>query len=159
MSMAQQIAATYRGPGAVLRAHLARGRREDLALRFLLVACGLLFVAQAPWQAREAHLDPTVPLQARLYWSAFFYVFLLPFVLYVLAFLVGLMLRFGRAGVTGFQVRLSLFWALLAATPLALLAGLVAGLIGTGLQLQIVVALWAAAILFFFISGLREAHA
>ena len=45
MSALTDIAATYRGPGGVLRRLLARGQREDRALAILMAGCALVFVA------------------------------------------------------------------------------------------------------------------
>lgn len=157
MPLTADIAATYRGPGRVLARLMRMGRREDRALVLLLVACVLIFVAQAPYQARLAHLDPEVPLAARLYWSALAWVFLFPPLCYVLAALAWGASRLAGMRVSGYAIRLSLFWALLAATPAALLAGLIAAFIGPGPALQVVALLWLALVLWFWIAGLRTA--
>ena len=157
MPLTADIAATYRGPGRVVRRLLAMGRREDRALMLLLVACVLLFVAQAPYQARLAHLDPDLPLSAALYWSALLWVFLVPLLFYLLAALAWGVSRLARRRISGYAIRLGLFWALLAATPAALLAGLVAAFIGPGPALQVVGLLWLALFLWFWIAGLRAA--
>jgi len=75
MSVTTDIRASYRGPGRVVARLLAQGRREGFALNILLFACIVMFIAQAPYQAREAHFDSDVPLMARLYWSAFLWIF------------------------------------------------------------------------------------
>ncbi|MFZ1726711.1 MAG: YIP1 family protein, partial [Albidovulum sp.] len=67
------------------------------------------------------------------------------------------------AGVLGgqgsfFAARIVLFWALLAAAPLMLLRGLVAGLIGPEPQLAIVSGVTFAVFLWFWIAGLRVAE-
>ena len=157
MALTGDIAATYRGPGRVVRRLLSMGRREDRALVFLLLACLLMFVAQTPYQARLAHLDPDVPLSARLYWSALLWIFFLPLFSYLLAALTWLASRLARAGVSGYAIRLSLFWALMATSPVALLAGLVAGFIGPGPGLQLVGAVWFGLFLWFWIAGMRGA--
>ncbi len=132
MAVSSDIAAMYRRPRAVIRARLALPRHEPRLLAWLLAGCLLLFVAQAPAQARAAHLDPEIPQAARLYWSFLFFAFLLPFIAYAAA-------AFGRivAALLGgrgswYSARLVLFWALLASVPAWLLAGLVAGFIGPG---------------------------
>jgi len=48
---------------------------------------------------------------------------------------------------------LALFWALLASTPVVLLAGLTAGLIGPGIELQIVGLMWLVVFFWFWIGG------
>ena len=158
MSVTSDIAQSYRAPRQVMRRLLDRGRREDQALLFLLFACVLLFIAQAPAQARLAHLDPEIPRQARLYWSALFLIFLLPFVFYACAFALWFLMRLAGAAISAYQARLSLFWALLAASPVALLAGLTAAFVGPGGALQLVVFLWVAIVLLFTVQGLREAR-
>lgn len=157
MALTADIASTYMGPGRIVRRLLGMGRREDRALVFLLLASLLMFVAQSPYQARLAHLDPTVPLSARLYWSALVWVFLAPFFFYLLAALGWAVSRLARARLSGYAIRLSLFWALLAASPAALLAGMVAGFIGPGPGLQLVGAVWFGLFLWFWIAGMRGA--
>ena len=156
MPVTADIAASYRGPGRVIDRLWAAGRREDRALMFALLASALIFVAQAPWQARLAHLEPDPPLEARLYWSALFLIFLLPFGLYVIAGISQAVLwLFGHKG-GGYAARLALFWALLASTPVILLAGMVAGFIGPGPGLQAIGALWVAVFLWFWGTGLAR---
>ncbi|UWR28025.1 YIP1 family protein [Sulfitobacter sp. S223] len=157
MALTQDIIATYKGPGRVVERFLSQGRNEVRALLFLLIAGILMFVASTPFQAREAQLDPEVPLAARLYWSGFFYVFLLPILVYLFAIIIWGLARVARRQITGFEIRFTLIWALLAATPVALLLGLTAGLIGPGIQVKAVGALWLAVFGWFWIAGLLRA--
>jgi hypothetical protein len=132
MAVSRDIAASYLRPRAVFARLLGQGTREDRALVFLILACALIFVAQWPRLARAAHLDPSVPLQARLGATLLVWVFVVPLVMYALAGLShGLAQIFGGRG-DWFSARLALFWALLVASPLWLLNGLVAGFIGPG---------------------------
>ena len=156
MPVTQDIVAAYRGPRAVMRRLIHMGRREDRALIILLSGCILAFVAQSPWQARLAFYDPTVPLEARLYWSGLFWVFIIPLVFYAVAFASHVCLRAVGRKSTAYGARLALFWAFLAASPLMLLMGLVAGFIGAGPALQLVTILWCAVFLWFWGSNLRE---
>ena len=109
-----------------------------------MAACLLIFVAQWPLLAREAHLArlaavaagvPTgqVPdVQALMVGRMFATLFVLPLALYGLAAVTRLVARaFGGQG-TYYSARIALFWSLLATTPLMLLQGLVGGLIGPG---------------------------
>jgi len=153
MTLSREILATYRGPGAVVQRLLRQGPREDRALMFVMAACGLFFVAQMPQLARQAHLAGT-ELNPMLGASLLAWLVIAPLLFYVLAFLSHLAARlFGGKG-SGYGARLALFWALLAATPLVLLNGLVAGLVGTGPQLTIVGLLWFAVFLWFWLGGL-----
>ena len=151
------IVGSYRRPKAIFGTLIGRGRREDMVLSFALLAGGLLFIAMMPFHAREAHLHPEVPLAARLYWSGLFLVFLLPLIFYLLSFVAGFGLRLVRARVTGYALRLVLFWSVLALTPISLLFGMVAGFIGPGPALQLVAALWVAAFIWIAQAGLRHA--
>ncbi|MDW4497855.1 YIP1 family protein [Sulfitobacter sp. D35] len=154
MAVTQDIWQTYRGPSRVVGRLLQDGRQEVRALLFALIACALVFVALAPYQAREAALNPEGPLSVRLYWSAFLWIFVMPLLLYVVSTAIWLIFRLFGSRRTAYEVRLTLFWALLAASPVLLLLGLVLGLIGPGLQAQIVGVVWAAVVLWFWIGGL-----
>ncbi|XDA96640.1 YIP1 family protein [Sulfitobacter sp. LCG007] len=154
MAVTQDIWQTYRGPSRVVGRLLQDGRQEMRALLFVLLACGLLFVAFSPYQAREAALNPDGPLSVRLYWSAIFWIFLTPLLLYLLAAILWLLVRVFGFRTSGYEIRLTLFWALLAASPIALLLGLVLGIIGPGLQAQIVGLAWLAVFAWFWIGGL-----
>lgn len=158
MSLTQDIMATYRGPAKVLSRFLAQGRQEVRALVFALLACLMIFVAQTPFQAREAQLDPEGPLAVRLYWSAFLWIFIMPLMLYLFAAVIWVLARVGRRRLSGYAIRLTLFWAILASTPLLLLMGLVAGLIGPGIQLQSIAVIWIAVFGWFWITGLLVAE-
>ena len=52
---------------------------------------------------------------------------------------------------------MALFWALVACSPMVLLTGLVAGLIGQGLPLNLLSAMTAAIFLTFWVINLKEA--
>ncbi|MCC5973323.1 MAG: hypothetical protein JJT81_04645 [Rubellimicrobium sp.] len=143
--------------GRLLRA----GVREDRLIAHLMGACLIMFVAQLPTQARIAHLsqDRETPLALdQLIGTTFFaWLMIMPLVFYLLALLLqGLLWLFGiRPG--GYPVRLALFWGLLAASPVALLWGLLSGLNGQGPGSYLVFAIWVLALAIFFVQGLREA--
>lgn len=157
MALTQDILATYKGPGRVVTRFLSQGRNEVRGLLFLLIAGIMMFVASSPYQAREAQLDPDVPLLARLYWSAFLYIFILPILVYLFAAVVWVLARIARRQITGYHIRFTLIWALLASTPVMLLMGLTAGFVGPGIQLQIVGFLWLAIFGWFWAAGLLHA--
>ena len=157
MPVTTDIAASYRRPGAVLRAHLAREVSEPRALAWLMGACGVMFVAQWPRLAREAHLQGT-ELQPAMGGALLATLIFLPLVFYVVAALSQLIARVAGSRMQSYGARVALFWALLAASPLALLYGLVAGFIGPGGALTLVGLAWLAAFLRFWSSGLRAAH-
>ena len=157
MAVTRDIVATYRGPGRVLARLLDAGPREDRALVILLAGCAVMFVAQWPKLARQAH-QTGEDLQMLMGASLVALIFMLPLILYVVGWLSYLLLRVIGGGKSGsYPARLALFWALLAASPLMLLWGLVAGFIGAGAALNLTGLLWFAAFGWFWIAGLRQA--
>ncbi|KEJ88486.1 hypothetical protein [Sulfitobacter donghicola] len=157
MALTQDIVSTYKGPGRVVARFLGQGRNEVRALLFLLITGVLMFVASAPFQAREAELDPDIPLTARLYWSAFLYIFIMPILIYGFSMIIWLLARIAQRKVSGFEIRFTLIWALLASTPVMLLMGLTAGFIGPGIQLEVVGFIWIAVFGWFWAAGLLQA--
>ncbi|MCB1334215.1 MAG: YIP1 family protein [Roseivivax sp.] len=157
MPLTRDIVATYRGPGRVVRRLLAMGQREDRALAFVMAACVLMFVARWPALARESHLSGG-DLNMAMGGTLLAVVFILPLILYLLAGLSHLVARvFGGTG-SYYGARLALFWALLAATPLALLSGLVGGFIGPGPAQTVTGLAWSVAFLWFWGAGLTAAE-
>lgn len=157
MAVTRDIAATYRGPQAVMRRLLAMGQREDRALAILMAGCVVMFIAQWPRLAREAYLTEQ-ELNPLLGGALLAWAFIAPLIFYGIAMISHWIAKvFGGRG-TGFGARLALFWALLAASPLVLLHGLVAGFIGPGPGLTAVGAIWLAAFGAFWGLGLREAE-
>lgn len=157
MSITADITATYRGPGRVMRRLLSMGQREDRALAILMAGCAVVFVAQMPRLAREAHLSGR-ELDMLLGGALLAWLFVAPPLLYAFAAISHVVARAlgGRGG--WFGARLALFWALLASSPLMLLNGLVAGFIGDGPALQAVGLAWIVVFAWFWFSGLRQAE-
>jgi hypothetical protein len=154
MALVSDITATYRGPGRVVGRLLAAPANEGRALALLMGACVVLFIARWPALARQAHLQDK-DLQMLLGGTLFATVFLLPLLLYALAFVAHLVARgLGGRG-SAYGARVALFWALLASSPLILLNGLVAGFLGPGVQLTIVGVLWTVVFAWFWIAGMR----
>jgi hypothetical protein len=159
MPVTTDIAATYRSPRAVMRRLLDAGRREDRALAILMGGCLLAFVGRWPALQRAATLNPDAPpLEAQIAGALFGWIFIAPLLLYALAALSHLVARLVGGQGSFFGARLALFWAFLAAAPLLLLHGLVAGFVGAGPGLQIVGVLWLLAFGWFWIMSLREAE-
>ncbi len=158
MSIVADITRSYAQPRAVIQARLTEGQREDRALMFLAIACLLIFVAQWPRLRREAFLDESVPFDALIGGLVMGWLFIAPLALYGLAALSRVIAGlFGGQG-SWYTARLALFWSLLAATPLWLLNGLVAGFIGSGPQLGITGAIALAVFLIFWGLSLIEAE-
>jgi hypothetical protein len=158
MTVSTDMLATWRRPREILRAKLAQGQRDDRALATLMAACLLMFVAQWPGLSRAAHLDPSIPLDARIAGALMATIFLLPPIMYAIAALSHLVARaFGGKG-SFYGARLALFWALLCIAPLMLFHGLVAGFIGQGTQLLVVGVLILLAFLWLWMTLLIEAE-
>lgn len=157
MALTTDIVATYRRPVRIAREKIAT-RREELALIYLMIGCGLVFIGQWPRLQREAYLAGE-DLQPLVGASLFAWIFAAPVLLYLLAWLVHLAARLVRRPVGGFGSRMALFWALVAASPLWLLNGLTAGMVGPGPALAVVGFVAAAAFLWFWAAGLKAAHA
>ncbi|WP_439523440.1 YIP1 family protein [Marivita sp.] len=153
MPFSQDIAATYRRPGKVVRRLAAAGPREDRALAILMGACIMLFVARWPALARQAHLEG-VELNMLLSGTLMATIFLAPLMFYVLALVAHLVARVVGGIGPSYNARLALFWSLLAASPLVLLNGLVAGYIGAGIQLTVVGLIWFCVFMWFWIASM-----
>lgn len=157
MSVTTDIAASYGGPGRVMRRLLAAGQREDRALAYLMTACALVFIAQLPRLAREAH-QTGQELNPLMGGTLLAWLFIAPLLLYVLAGLSHLIARLLGGRGSWYGARLALFWSLLASTPVILLHGLVAGFLGAGVPLQLVGLLWLAVFGWFWASTLIQAE-
>lgn len=151
MSVTRDIWRSWRRPLAVYRELLRQGPREDRALGFLMIGCGLIFLAQWPRLARMAQFEPEVPFQTMLGGALFGWLFLAPLFFYLLAAVLRLLLVAVGQRVSWYAARLVVFWGLLALSPAWLLYGLVGGVFGPGTVTAAVgVLLWA---IFLWIVG------
>ncbi|MCC5969697.1 MAG: YIP1 family protein [Pararhodobacter sp.] len=157
MALSGDILRSYRAPRVVLRERLAHSRREGSALIYLTIACALIFVAQWPRLARQAHLSDEVPLQALMAGALFGWLFVAPLFFYGIGALLGLVLRLIRRGTDPFAARLALFWALLAVSPLVLMQGALVALVGPGILALVSGLAVIAAFLVILVAGLGAA--
>ncbi|CAM3269029.1 hypothetical protein PANO111632_11330 [Paracoccus nototheniae] len=147
--MALRVLQSWWAPRRVVR---SLSDMPDRVLLVVLMAAMLItLVGQAPGLARAAELDPSIPLDARIGGAAMGTMFMMPLVAYAVAGLTGLLARLTPWRLAPEHARLALFWALLAATPATLLAGMVAGLIGPSPALTLTRAI--AGVGFFLIWG------
>jgi hypothetical protein len=158
MPITTDIVESYRRPRAVVRRRLGTGQDEGRALALLMGACLLIFISQWPGLARAAHLDPSVPLDARMGGALMATLFLLPPLAYALAAISHLAARAMGGQGTGYGARIALFWSLLAVSPLMLFQGLVRGFLGPGPALTATGIVVGLAFLALWINALIEAE-
>ena len=158
MSILSDIARSWRDPRGLLRDRLP-SLREEQALATLMGALLLDWVASLPYAARMARLDPSVPFDARLGGALMGLIFLMPPLMYGLAW-VGhaIARRLMRTSGNGRGARFALFQAMLASTPAVLLWGLARGLAGVGALSDFLGLVWAVGFLWIWINMLKEAE-
>ncbi|MCB1348902.1 MAG: YIP1 family protein [Maritimibacter sp.] len=137
MSVMRDIAEAYRRPAPVFRRRLGEAPREDRALAVLMAACLMVFVAQWPRLQRLA-FETGEDFEPLVGGALFAWLFVMPLVAYALGTLTHVIARMLGGQGSAYAARFALFWALLVASPLWLLSGLVAGFIGEGPQLALV---------------------
>lgn len=131
MSIATDILRTYIAPRQVhLQQMRAGAHSEGRALAVLMGACFLVFVSTLPFLSRQAHLDPSITFEQRMAGAFFSWLLMMPLVFYVFSLIVLLVLRLLRVRPPAHHVRMGIFWALLASSPLWLFSGLAAGFTG-----------------------------
>ena len=157
MSISTEIVRSWRRPRAATRRQLDHAS-EPRALAHLVIACLLIFVAQWPRLSREAYLDPSIPLDARIGGALMGIMFIAPLFFYALAALSHLVARLMGGRGSWLSARIALFWSLLATTPLFLLYGMVAGFLGPGPALSLTGAVAMAGFLAHWILSLAEAE-
>lgn len=157
MSVTRDIVASWRHPRRVMRSHLVRPQSEPFVFTLLLTFLIVAFIAQWPQASRDSFLQPEVPLVQRLLAAALGLLATIP-LWYLLAAIGQWISRaFGGQG-THYRARLALFWALVTVSPLMLLQGLVAGMIGPGPALTLTSVLAGLIFVTFWIINLSEAR-
>lgn len=154
MSVALDIARTYRAPRDIVRRRASGPESEPRALAVLMAGCLLMFVAQWPVAARMAEEDPSIPLDARLGGALMGWMFIAPLFFYALAAVGRVIAGLFGGRASWYEARVALFWALLASSPLWLFNGLVGGFIGQGPAFTGTGCLAALAFLVFWGAGL-----
>ncbi len=157
MSVFRDILRSWKAPRTIVRGLLAQGQREDRAIAYLMIGCLLIFIAQLPRLARTAHLED-IGLDRLVAYEFLAWLIVWPLAFYGLAALSHLAAKLLGGRGDWFSARLALFWALLAATPAALLYGLTTGLIGPGPQAALTGSIWLLGLAWIWISGLIEAE-
>lgn len=151
-----------RGPVRVIREHLARGPNEARALAFLMLGCLLVWIGQWPRLMREAEANrlaepPGAPFDQLAGTSLFGWAMMVPLLFYFLAWVTHLVSRATGGRGTPATARIALFWCWLAASPLGLLTGIVAGFTGASALTNLAGVLWLAVFAAFWALSQREA--
>ena len=157
MTVTTDIVQAWRRPKAVMRRHVQRPKSEPFAFSLLVAFLLLAFVSLWPLLSRQSLLQPEVPMLQRLVAAGLALLASIPFWYLLAALSHWIAKALGGQG-SYYTARLALYSALLAVTPGMLLQGLVAGMIGPGLQRDLVAALVALAFAWIWISMLREAE-
>ncbi len=158
MAVSTDILRAWRHPRQVMAGHLSQGLREDRALVFLMLGCALVFVSVWPRLVLESRLDPATPLDARLGGALLAWMFIAPLALYLIAAVSHVAARMVGGHGTWFGARLALFWALLAASPLWLLNGLLAVVPGARALHTVTGAIALAGFVIIWLASLIEAE-
>lgn len=157
MTVSTDMLATWRHPRVIFRRHMAWGVSEPFAFTLLLMFLILTAIGQWPVAARDAFLAGEPSAAPRMFARALAVFALIPF-WYVLAALGRLVARAMGGQGTWYTARLALFWALATVSPLMLLQGLVAGMIGAGPALVLVTSFAGAGVLWLWLTMLHEAE-
>ena len=158
MAVSADILRAWRHPRQVMARHLSQGLREDRALIFLMLGCALAFVSQWPRLALASRLDPSTPLDARLGGALLAWMFIAPLAFYLIAAVSHVIARMIGGQGSWFGARLALFWALLAASPMWLLNGLLAVVPGAQGLHNTAGAIALAGFVVIWLASLREAE-
>ena len=157
MAVIRDLVEAHLRPRRVMARLLGMGQREDRAFAMLMGGCVILFMAQWPYRARQAHLSGET-LTDYIQHDALGLIFLLPLIAYGFAALLRLITRILGAKADYYSARLALFWALLASSPALVLAGMVKGFIGLGTANTIVGVLWLVIFLWVLVNSFIEAE-
>ncbi|MEO0916124.1 MAG: YIP1 family protein [Pseudomonadota bacterium] len=160
MSIALDIVRTYRAPQEVHMRQMRAGESsEGRALAVLIGACFLLFVAALPFLSRQAYFDPEKTFQDLMAAAFFAWLLMMPLVIYLFSLIVVLVMRALKFRAPAHHVRMAIFWALLASSPVWLFSGLAAGFTGesTGAAIAAVAAVgsFCAFTLFGLVAAVR----
>lgn len=154
MSVVINISKTYYKPIQTYSKLFASGASEKENLAYLVGGCFISFIAEWPAQARLAfeNQQPVDGLMGAILLSN---LFLLPLVFYLISMIIYFFAKIFRSNILAFEVRLIVFWAYLAATPMLLLVGLVEGFLGKNFLYFITSAVWLSVFLAFIFSGFK----
>ncbi|MCF8486220.1 MAG: YIP1 family protein [Rhodobacteraceae bacterium] len=157
MAVTSDIIESWWQPRAVLRRHLGRGQSEAFAFSLLFVFLLMAFVAQWPVAAREAFAAGEPSALPRMLALGFAVLATIP-IWYGLAAASRLLARAMGGKGAWYGARMALFAALVAISPLMLLQGLVAAMVGPGAGLVAIRVAVGLGFLYIWTSMLIEAE-
>ncbi|MFZ1470871.1 MAG: YIP1 family protein [Paracoccaceae bacterium] len=155
MAVASEILASWRHPRAGIQRHVNRGVSEPFAFSLLLVFLILAFVSQWPVASRAAFQADEPSVAPRMLAIGLAVLATIP-LWYALAALSRVVTRACGGQGSWYRARLALFWAMATVSPLMLLQGLVAGMIGPGPAQMATSALVGGAFLWLWLTMLDE---
>ncbi len=156
MTVTTDIIESWTKPGRVMQRHMARGQSEPFAFSLLIAFLVLVFISLWPAMSRASLLQPEVTMTQRLVGSG---LGLLAFIVpcYALASVTALISKWRGWGISAYHARLALFAAFLGVSPVILLQGLTAGMIGKGPALTLIQLAAGLGFVWIWLSMLRRA--
>ena len=157
MAVASDVVRAYASPRRTARLMLSKVNSESRALALVMIGCTFLFIAQFPeliLQGRTNTGQPTLAAMAagRVIGTLLF----APLMFYFLAGATGALMRLLGRQISWLHSRVSLFWAVLAASPLVLIEAVAGGLQLNDLVQQTVSVVTIILFAAFWVSGLVE---
>ena len=121
----KEIAGTYFRPKTVIRNKL-RSTTEGQAFAYLLLGCILHLCGRIPrLQSDTVSVQSDVPFYGALVANLFGSIFLAPFLFYLVAAFVRILIKIIGIEVSWLHSRMALFWTVLIVFPLAFINGVV----------------------------------
>ena len=117
MSVVVKISKTYRRPIRTYSNLFASGPSEKQNLAYLMGGCLLYFISSWPFQARKAFEDQ-IPLEGLISGTLISALFVAPLGFYLISIVFHLLAKALGSKISGVEIRLILFWAILAIAPL-----------------------------------------
>ena len=157
MAVATDIVRAYAGPRRTARLVLSKVDTESKALALVMIGCTFLFIAQFPELVLQGRTNAGQPTLAAMAAGRFIGTLLFaPLMFYLLAGATGALMRLLDRQISWLHSRVSLFWAVLAASPLVLIEAVAGGLQLNDLVQQTVSVATIVLFTAFWVSGLVE---
>lgn len=157
MSVSTDIARSWVRPRTVMRELLGHGVREDRAIAYIMVACFVVFISRLPGIQYEV-IQGQGEFQRDASYAFFGLMMFAPLLMYLIAAILHILAKIFGGGGTFYTARLAFFWVFLASTPALLLYGLTVGLIGPGVEANLVGAIWLVGFVWMLVPSLWEAE-